>query len=143
MSTARSSGGARKCFACSRSGHFAKSVQCPAREKNCRKCGKKGHFAVCCKSKTAHRVAIEPEDATPSFSIAALGTAEDTDKYPPIMVDVSICGVPCEMELGTGAEISIFPSSVWFQKICMPLHKSSVLLYLYGGQALHIVGGRC
>ena len=71
-----------------------------------------GSFCHLLKAKTAHRVGIEPEDATPSFSIAALGTAEDTDKYPPVMVDVSICGVPCEMELDTGAEISIFPSSV-------------------------------
>ena len=40
------------CYACGKSGHFARSPKCPARGKTCSKCGKTGHFAVVCKTKS-------------------------------------------------------------------------------------------
>ena len=42
--------GMHKCYACGRSGHFARDKVCPARGKTCAKCGKRGHWAPCCKN---------------------------------------------------------------------------------------------
>ena len=42
-----------KCFRCGKTGHRAKNLNCPARNRECFKCNKTGHYARCCKTKLA------------------------------------------------------------------------------------------
>ena len=40
-----------KCFRCGKTGHRAKNLNCPVRNRECFKCNKTGHYARCCKTK--------------------------------------------------------------------------------------------
>ena len=42
-----------KCFCCGKTGHRAKNLNCPARNRECFICNKTGHYAQCCKTKLA------------------------------------------------------------------------------------------
>ena len=42
-----------KCFRCGKTGHRAKNLNCPARNRECFKCNKTGNYARCCKTKLA------------------------------------------------------------------------------------------
>ena len=56
------------------------------------------------------------------------------------MINISIAGVSCSMELDTGAELPAIPSSMRSERFDKPLRKSSASLSAYGGQALRVVG---
>ncbi|XP_070550073.1 uncharacterized protein [Ptychodera flava] len=49
------------CYRCSRTGHFGRDPECPARGKICAKCGKPDHFAAQCKSKSTNPKASKPK----------------------------------------------------------------------------------
>ena len=56
-----------------------------------------------------------------------------------MMIDVCINDVVCPMEVDTGAEVSVFPSSVWkeqFPNAC--LNKSRASLNSHGGSSLSV-----
>ncbi|XP_065188042.1 uncharacterized protein K02A2.6-like [Sycon ciliatum] len=134
---------------CGKAGHFGRDPSCPARGKTCSKCQRRGHFASCCNSQSTSHISSEPESLFDSFSIGALtDDVSPTDKcqpksksHPPMMIDVCVNDVVCPMEVDTGAEVSVFPSSVWkeqFSNVC--LHKSRASLHSYGGSSLSVVG---
>ena len=43
----------KKCFRCGKTGHRAKNLNCPARNREYFKCNKTGHYVRCCKTKLA------------------------------------------------------------------------------------------
>ena len=59
-----------KCYACSRSGHFARDKVCAAKGKVCAKCGKRGHSirAACCRNEADGQGKLSESDARASGS---------------------------------------------------------------------------
>ena len=59
-----------------------------------------------------------------------------------IVVPVKINGIPCKIELDTGASVTVILEEMWENKLgSVPLVESSVTLKSYPGHAIPVVGG--
>ena len=104
---------------CYRCGEKHKAADCRFKTAECRKCGKKGHIARVCKSKPL-------------------------PKGQPLLVSVSIDNASLEMEVDTGASVSIISEEtynrLWSPEDAPPLQKSSVKLRTYSGEQIGVKG---
>ena len=152
------------CTRCNRVGHASSADDCPARRRRCNTCSKVGHYAVCCRSQggtsssNASRSShAQPRDAgthhvslpdqcdealSSDFMIANIGSQHShTGKF---RVDVHVNGKPLNMELDTGAQLSIIPEALWKQLWGdVKLNATKTALCTFSGAPLTVVGEAC
>ena len=142
---------------CYRCGDKHKAADCRFRTAECRKCGKKGHIARACKGK------LVPVKGQPRPQQKAVMSAEfrpthivkeEEDDYSmyhvtgtpvkPLLVTVSINNTSVEMEVDTGASVSIISEAtynrLWSPEDAPPLQESSVKLRTYSGEQIGVKG---
>lgn len=155
----------KPCSRCNLKGHNAKDTKCPAREKTCLKCKNKGHFAVCCKTKVTEskptkfsstkQVKVDDSAQSDGAMEAAAVSAEyqfsmseiksvsrvSNAAHPPVTVSFLIEGKPLEMEVDTGADVTLIPLSVWERSWKdVPMKSTPADLCTFSGEALHVMG---
>ncbi len=154
----------RKCYRCGRDHH---EKDCTFREATCHKCGKHGHIAPVCKSGrsgytkrappstshgSSHRkkkssprqptgtrwVEADSSDTPEEFSLFALSDASTTK---PITLEVGLCGKQVNMELDTGATVSIMGEQNFDTLFPgQEIHPSTVALKTYTGEPMEVLG---
>ena len=76
-------------------------------------------------------------DAWGMFAIKAIQEEPDAG----IHVEVKVNGIPIHMELDTGASVTIISERTWQAKMAaVPLQKSGILLKMYTGERLKVLG---
>ena len=142
----------RLCYRC---GGKHQATNCHFKEAECYACRKKGHIAKVCRSKSkgtrfvpqqsekTHKVeshdldADEPEPDAAEYKLFTISS----HKNAPIMIEFLANGQPLQMELDTGASISLISEQQYKQlQGAPPLEKSSVILRTYTGENLSILG---
>uniref|UniRef100_A0A1I8JIB2 CCHC-type domain-containing protein n=1 Tax=Macrostomum lignano TaxID=282301 RepID=A0A1I8JIB2_9PLAT len=136
----------QKCFRCLSTRHLAD--KCPFIKKACFKCGKLGHTAAACR----RGAGVSGADSKPR--VGAVQEAEDEDcsslntvpsvaaKVPPYLTTVLINGVSCQMEIDTGAAVSLISAKV-YQDLLGGIPKlggTTIRLRNYGGQPVNVLG---
>ena len=111
-----------KCFRCNLEGHFSRDKCCPARRAVCSRCKNIGHYAAVCKTRSTGRKVKQEEaqyvdNVFESSDDEALGIhttmSDGKEEKSPIVVPVVIDGQHCEMQLDTGASVSIMPRALY------------------------------
>ena len=135
---------------CYRCGGKHQATACPFKEAECYACRKKGHIAKVCRSKpkvthqqgmrhkseNTHKVDMQEPDATEYrlFTVSSQTSA-------PLMIKLIVNGQPLQMELDTGASVSLISEQEYNQWCDAPaLEKSPVILRTYTGENLSILG---
>ena len=154
---------AKACYRCGRTNH--NPTECYFKEAVCRRCGIKGHIARACKNKLAaggqpqdhrstfgkkpqtraHHLVDDQQDEADSdeYSQYALNTMS-RERTKPMMVSVSLNGSKVNMEVDTGASLSVISfdtyQSLWPKRSAPALRKSRVKLSTYTGEHVPIAG---
>ncbi|XP_064470186.1 uncharacterized protein K02A2.6-like [Ornithodoros turicata] len=145
---------------CYRCGEKHLATQCRHRNTVCHSCGKKGHLAKVCqgkankkkeqvedkkksdKKKPVHAVEDPSEDEEEATSVSQVFDLWNaSDRSDPFRAHVVLDGVPLEMELDTGAGVSIIGENV-LRKVLphAKLETSNVLLRSYSGELTRVRG---
>ena len=155
-----------ECFKCGKRNHSSES--CYYRNARCHRCQKSGHIAPKCSEKRSPRkptanggerkkkqkkqggihsvedtptepvTVDDPEDKTawPMFTIV-----DSHARCKEFIVPVLIDGKSVDMELDTGASVTIVPKSVWNDVLAAkPLQQTDVKLRSYSGHEIPVVG---
>ena len=147
-------GKSETCYRCRKTGH--KPVACRFKDATRCFCGKVGHLKAASYSRKkteAHRKKTDPQ-ARPVLTVSQTDTAqqEDTDEYPlytlrspsstpPITVSVQIEGSSVQMELDTGAALSLMSETVFRQLFpSKELVPSTIRLCAYSGEPIEVIG---
>ena len=129
---------------------------CRFKEVECHYCKKKGHIAKVCRSKAresnlkqqqqgksrkqTHQFTLEEEDSdVPEYTMYHVPSHHTK----PLQVDVTINGVDCQMEVDTGATLSIIKAtycSLWPSDRAPPLRASKAKLKTYTGEVITVEG---
>ena len=149
---------------CYRCGGRHLSSDCRFKEAVCHFCQKKGHIAKVCKSKkreqsSAQNADMKKKKPTKTGQCNFMETGDNEDEPPselpptlplfqlkehsshPIVVSVLVNDKPLEMELDTGAAVSIISEDTHQSKFPgVPLQKASVKLKTYTGQTMEVCG---
>ena len=140
------------CFCCGKVGH--KCEQCRLKHATCRWCSKTGHLLRVCRSKpgaewkqgqsrkkSVHHLEESPEgslvDSEDSNDLYSITSA----KPRPYRVDIKVNGKPTQMEIDTGASLSLVSEHTFRE--CWPelgLVSSAVTLHSYSGEAIPVLG---
>ena len=130
---------------CSRCGGNHQSSTCKFKDYECRFCKKKGHLAAVCwkksdknKAKREQANRVEEEDEEEVFPMYRISQSP----VKPVVVNIAINNHPVEMELDTGASVSLM-SEEDFQELQgsgVTLQPSSAKLFTYTGDRIQIVG---
>ena len=131
------------CYRCGKPGH--RTAQCRFKTAECHRCGKKGHIRAVCHSKpkpSGHSHSVqqvhEPdEDAGDEYPLHHLGSKKST----PYKVTVGVDDCPVEMEIDTGAALSLV-SEATFRKTWTDrsMEPSTVSLCSYSGEPIRVAG---
>ena len=147
--------GSQPCYWCGRSGHSASA--CKFKEATCHACGKIGHIAPACRSRLskpakqgrsvrkphrAHQICAresppEEDSSGEEYFFHKLGEKSSC----PIEISLLANGTPLEMEVDTGADISIISEKT--RKTLFPdqrIYPSDLILKTYTGESIQIVG---
>ena len=137
------------CFRCG-GPHLA--PKCTVTDAECKYCKKKGHLERVCKAKaraqqqqrkeSAHYMESGDSDESED-SAYNLFTITDP-KSAPILVEVVLNSIPVQMELDTGASVSVLSNSTYLdlqrQGHALPLQPSPVKLKSYTGDTIPVLG---
>ena len=96
----------RSCSRCV--GKHSQDQHCPARGAICRKCSKKGHYQAVCRSATVGGVKAYPSSGEDVF-LGAVGSS----KQGQWTVRVTMNGTPMELQIDTGAEVTVITEKAW------------------------------
>ncbi|XP_014675469.1 PREDICTED: uncharacterized protein K02A2.6-like [Priapulus caudatus] len=156
----------KACYRCGNVGHYARDECCPAKKATCDKCGKVGHYAKVChtklpgtsaggdrqgrsgegqrfkwKSRVKNMNLVEP-DSNDEDSDGVMGMYSIQEgKRPPVKVHMKIENVGQELQVDTGASVSVMPARMYREEYAqIPLQKCNVKLTAYGGRALKVLG---
>ncbi len=136
--------GSSTCYRCAAEDYDAS--QCPHKSSTCYNCKKVGHIARACRKKRQQKpktvklvsTSTTPSDGDDEFD---LYTIKEFPSKSGIMLDVQVGGTPIQMELDTGAAVSILSDTVYKKHLkAWPLHESSVKLRTYAGEAIKVLG---
>lgn len=134
----------KSCFRCN-GDHNPQS--CYYRDKECFKCHKKGHSKHACRSqrkyKSIHIINDSPDSngdqiyiKTLEMDINSMSRSDDGIKITPLVNSVSL-----EMELDTGAGVSVIPEKIFKEKFPnVEMKPSDTVLKTYTGQRIKPVG---
>ncbi len=135
------------CYRCGQAGHIA--ARCRFRTASCHNCGRTGHLKAVCRSQARKRQYAQPQgavknlqaeegDVTPEYT---LFTMESREGQKPFLVEVQLDGRSLQMEVDTGAALSVM-SEAAFQKVWpnKPMEPSSTRLRTYTGELLRVLG---
>ena len=158
---ARQGGRARQLH-CYRCGGKHQQEQCNFRNSNCHYCGKKGHIAKVCRNKQREEETQQKPNETPqethlmeedaertttadSATYSLFTLTEQTEATPPLLVDMTVNKVPLQMEVDTGASVSLISRDtyrkLWLNQERRPkLQPSPRRLRTYTGQELDVQG---
>ena len=155
----------RDCYRCGKPHNVG---DCPHLESVCHNCGKKGHLSRVCRSKpknsrapnrkqqakqpvphkrthqvTADKLPVathEPDADSNAYTMFHL----PTPRSDPLAVKVSLNGVPVEMEVDTGATLSIISKAtyhkLWPPPSTPPLQPTTACLKTYTGEPITVEG---
>ena len=137
---------------CYRCGGKHIASQCCFRDYECHYCKKKGHLAAVCRKKKAK----EKSDAVSSKDQAqanVVGDEEESVDYSlfkvtgsisnkPLLASILINGVSVEMEIDTGASVSLMGEDTYrlVQDPEKPLQHSTAKLHTYTGEPIKVLG---
>ena len=138
------------CYRCGRTNHTAN--ECKFKDAQCRTCGKTGHIASVCRSKASktpskklkhkpktHHVHKEPEESSSEdeFKLKKL----DKRSSDPIIVQMQVNGTNLDMEVDTGAALSVISETTrWAVFPNDTLHPSSLILKTYTDERMEVTG---
>ena len=136
---------------CHRCGDKHSAADCKFKTAECRKCGKKGHIARACRSKSSTQ---EPRPQRKLTQHTTHNVTEDSEDYTmynlsgvsvePLKVTVRVDNADLDMEVDTGASVSIISedtySRLWPEGQQPSLQESTITLRTYGGEQLSIKG---
>ena len=147
-----------ECANCGSWNHSAGDDDCPARGITCHGCKKKGHFRHKCRNKRQWRGSagknarsvknvrggsdVDDDSEDDEFGLA-IGKIHEGNAAAeqPIVVDVTIADVPVQMEVDTGAFVTIMSQKQYTRLFAhIPLRKSQHLLRGYGGHRIEVAG---
>ena len=151
------------CYRCGDKRHFA--PDCPHKDKTCHSCGKRGHLSSACRSKDAAQSkqrsskVVKHVEQPVSFSQAesadassplngyglfnlGSGSSQQVGKTAaPLMLPLTLNGTQVEMELDTGAAVSLMTKQQWDRLPTRSvLAPSTVTLRTYTGEHVHVHG---
>ena len=141
-------GGKESKTVCYRCGGKHDPSHCRFREAECHYCKKRGHIATVCRKKKSRQ---KQGDKTKAQANHVDG-GEDSDNYSmfqvstsstrPLMVTVQVNGVDLEMELDTGASVSLVGEETFrrIQGNASILQPSKAGLYTYTGESIAVLG---
>ena len=150
------------CHRCGGNNH--KPQDCRFKDAECRSCKKKGHIARVChtaaqqrapgqirkpgqqsqRSRTTHHMATEEDvsDTSDSYELFTLQAGSSQNK--PLLVTVKANNSDLEMEIDTGASLSIISevayNSLWAADSKPPLKATNVKLHTYTKESLQVLG---
>ena len=112
------------------------ATDCKFKTAECHKCGKKGHIACACRSKPPTQEDSEDYSYT-MYNLTGMSVK-------PLKVTVSVDNVDLDMEVDTGASVSIISeetySCLWPKEQQPSLQESVITLGTYSGEQLSIKG---
>ncbi len=127
---------------CYRCGGKHRSRECRFKDSKCHHCQKIGHLARCCrlKAQQANTKQRTPSDQTNQVQ-------EDSDSVyhvdgkskPPYLVKVTLNDAPLQMELDTGAAMTIISEKTYLE-LKQALPSTNTRLRTYSGQQLVVLG---
>ncbi|XP_019858297.1 PREDICTED: uncharacterized protein K02A2.6-like isoform X2 [Amphimedon queenslandica] len=143
--------GDKPCYRCGRQGHAPST--CRFRNARCNNCSKLGHIAAVCRSNQGkkynrsqgktHKV-DEQADETSGESEDDLGVFQIqsiSSHSPPIMISLKLNGQTIEMELDTGASVSLISEEVKDKYLPhVPLQPTHIRLQTYTAQSIKVLG---
>ena len=143
--------GDKPCYRCGRQGHTPST--CRFRNARCNNCSKLGHIAAVCRSNPGkkynrsqgktHKV-DEQADETSGESEDDLGVFQIqsiSSHSPPIMISLKLNGQTIEMELDTGASLSLISEEVKDKYLPhVPLQPTHIRLQTYTAQSIKVLG---
>ena len=145
------------CYRCGGK-HLAKL--CKFKGALCYNCGKRGHISRVCRSQSAAKKGgtFRPQRRKVANTVTAtgvVGSKEEeaetytmfqlrSDKNEPLYVTVQVAGVPVQMEIDTGATVSVISKATyqaaWEGRQAPTLQRTAVKLRTYTGQEIPVVG---
>ena len=149
-------------YSCSRCGGAHAAANCRFKDAVCHKCKKKGHLAKVCRSstqqqpvpaasrpnqsypsRTTHQVAADEDNVSDTAESYELFNLQET-RSKPLVVTVKLNDSTTDMELDTGASLSIISEktfcALWPLQARPKLQTSSVKLHTYTKEAIKVLG---
>jgi predicted aspartyl protease len=141
-----------KCFRCGDTRHKANS--CLFKDKECFFCKKKGHISKVCASKKRSKPLNQIETTTPDRENRDAYHHDDEvedkvfhiyrtkiQRESPIVVDMEVNGKRIQMELDTGASLTVVGKDEFESKVgIVHLEKTRIVLKTYGGKLIKPLG---
>ena len=138
------------CWRCARTNHTPDACWC--KEAVCHGCQQKLHIIRACKKRQSAK--IPQQGATRYVAGHSEETADDVDemlgfytserrvdKSKPIIVPVILDNVKCDMQLDTGATVSLISNSWYKEHLAhVPLQSTKIELKAYAGHKIQVCG---